>query len=279
MIKLDYKFFDHKNEIEDYAGQDMFGTEHLVFMFAAFAVMILFCIFAGKISHEGVSKYLKAASIFVPVIDWAKIIWESYYDVVVYDGSLNLSGLIPIYACSLFVYTLPFAAWGKGKAREIALSFLGTLCIFFGLTNFIYLNVLNTYPFFTYASFTSAVFHFLMVFTGVLIISTGYWRPTWKAAIQAEIVILLYSAFVGPINYYLNDLLNVDYVDYCFLYSGKSCPVILHDIYKLFGEGLRPLYTVTASLCYTVPAFVFAALAIGAAALKKRFGNKALKEN
>ena len=73
MIKLDYKFFDHKNEIEGYAGQDMFGAEHLVFMALAFAFIICFCFFASKISHKGVSVYLKAASIFVPVIDWAKI--------------------------------------------------------------------------------------------------------------------------------------------------------------------------------------------------------------
>jgi len=264
---MNYGFFDHKNAIEGYHGQDMFGMTHIIFTFTAIALMVVICILARKLSKDGITNYLKVMSVLVPLVDWTKIIWESYYDIEVYGGSFNLSGLLPIYACSLFVYTLPFAAWAKGWARDLAMNFLGTLCIFFGLTNFIYLNVLNTYPFFTYASFTSIFIHFFMVFTGLLILITGYWRPQWSSIWKAEAVMILFCLFVGPMNYYLNDLLKVDYVDYCFLYSGCSCPVILNDIYKFFGESLRPLYTVTATLCYTVVAAVVVLIEKGAFAL------------
>ncbi len=257
---MDYNFFDYKNEIVGYSGQDMFGTSHIIVMIASFIALILVCIAARKASCDAVSKYLKITAVWVPLMDLAKIIWESYYDIAVYGGDFNLSGLLPVYACNLFVYTLPFAAWGKGRVRETALSFLGTLCIFFGLTNFIYLNVLNTYPIFTYASFTALIFHFMMVLTGVLILSTGFWRPTWKAVLGAETVILLFSLFVAPLNYFLNDLLNCDWIDYCFLYSGKSCPVVLNDIYKLLGQDLRPLYTVIAAFSYTVPAVIIVSI-------------------
>ena len=98
-----------------------------------------------------------------------------------------------MYPCSLFLYALPLAAWAKGKPKDFALSFLTTMGVFFGLTNFVYLNVLKIYPLFTYASMVSFNYHFLMVFTGIFLQATGYYRPRLYSVFKAEGLFALYA--------------------------------------------------------------------------------------
>ncbi len=250
---MNYGFFDYKTAIKGYHGQDMFGTVHLCFTVLALAAIAVLCTLTRKIEHRRVERYLKVLSILIPLSEAVKIIWESSYDIAE-NGSFNWPGLLPLYACSLFIYTLPLAAWTRGRVRECALSFLTTLGIFAGLTNFVYLNILNTYPFFTYATFVSIAFHFLMVFTGIFLVTTGCYRPKLSSLLYGGILFLLYAIPVSFANYFGNAYFRYDYFDYCFLYHGRSCPILLSSLAEAIGPQFRPLYTLIAALSYVIPA-------------------------
>lgn len=253
---MNYGFFDYKANISGYYGQDMFSTAHIVFMISAFLLMAIVCFLTRHASKRAVDTYLKVLSVAVPIIETSKIVWESYYDIKVFGGQFNYSGLLPLYACSLFIYSLPLAAWTKGKVKECALSFLTTLGIFCGLTNFIYLNILSTYPLLTYASFISIYFHFAMVFTGIFLMTTGYYRPKLKSVLYSMILFSIYALIVSVVNYAGNAYFGSDSFDYGFLYSGKTSPILCHDLQAALGDKLRPLYTAIIIIGYTLPTAV-----------------------
>lgn len=250
---MSYSFFDYKNFIiidgEKYHGQDFFSLTHIIFMVIATIALILLCIFLRKTSRKKVEIYLKVLAIAVPIIEVVKIVWESYWDITV-GGGFDFSGLLPIYTCSMFIYVLPIAAFARGKVKQYSVSWLGTICIFAGFTNFYLTQILHTYPFWTYATFISLYFHFLMSFTGIFLLVTGYFKPKWIDIIRGYVPILIFSVLVIPTNYYLTSLgYEPDYMLYMW---GNGAP-ILPIWAKFFSEnGLHFIYTLIVVVGYLI---------------------------
>lgn len=248
---MKYGFFDYKEFIffdgKVYSGQDYFSLTHIVFMALATLAIVLLCVFLRKVSHKKVDIYLKVLAIFIPILEIAKITWESYYDITLGHG-FNFGGLMPLYTCSMFIYVLPFVAFGKGKVKEYATAWLGSICIFAGFTNFYLTQILHSYPFFTFASFQSLLYHFLMSFTGIFVVATGYFKPTWKDVIKGYIPLAIFSVLVIPVNYYLNALgYGADYMLYMW---GNGAP-ILPDMAKFFASNnLHLIYTLIVLVGY-----------------------------
>ena len=246
---MNYGFFDYKDFIKDYHGQDYFGTTHVVAMIVLTLLIITLLIVFRNAKTESVDKFLKILSIIVPVLETVKIVWESYFDIKMGHG-FNWTGLLPLYTCSLFIYTLPLAAWTKGKVKEVAVCWLGTIGVFGGLTNFYLTQILHTYPFWTFATFMSLYFHFMMVFTGLLIVVTKYKKFTFIDVIKAWIPLAIFSVLVIPVCYGLK-------ADYMLYYYGNGAPV-LPQIAEFFARyNLRFVYTLIVLFGYALIALLF----------------------
>lgn len=243
-------FFTYKYFLDGYKGQDYMGIGQLSFLGVAIFAIILASVFLRKISHKKIDMLLKVFAILIPLLEVLKISVESYYDIKGGHG-FNFSGLLPIYTCSLFIYTLPFAAFGKGKAREYSLSFLTTMGIFAGLTNFIMAPILNTYPFFNFHTFISLNFHFWMAFIGIFLISTKYYVPKWSDIFKSMIPIVILSVVAIPVNYGLSSYYGWS-VDYMLFHSGNAAPLLPTISNKLAEAGLRPVYTFIVFIIYIV---------------------------
>lgn len=239
---LTYNFFDYKDFIPDEDKQNvMWSTEHIVFIILAVLAIILLCYFLRNIKGKSVDKYLKILAIIMPVLEIIKITWETYWDIKLGHG-FNITGLLPLYTCSMFIYVLPFAGWGKGKVKECALAFLTTLSVFAGLTNFFIPPIFNTYPFFSYASFMSLNYHFLMVFTGFFLVATRYYVPNFKSILKGFIPLLIFSAIVIPFDYIM--FYNGHYwIDYMLYIHGFGAPLLPSIADKLGSLNLRGVYT------------------------------------
>jgi hypothetical protein len=246
---MKYNFFDYKDFIQGYHGQDFFGTTHLIAMVVLTLLIIALLIIFRKTKPEKVDKYLKIISIIVPVLEIIKIVWETVFDIKMGHG-FNLTGLLPLYTCSLFIYTLPLVAWCKGKVKDTAICWLATIGVFGGLTNLYLTQILNTYPFWTFATFMSLYFHFLMVFTGLFIVVTKYKKFKFFDAILAWIPLAIFSILVIPVCYALK-------ADYMLYYYGNGAP-ILPDIANFFAShNLRFIYTLIVMFGYMLIAFIF----------------------
>ena len=230
----DYGFFDYKYNISGFES-DLFSTPHIVFIVLVYLLGFSLCWLLRKTDHKKITRFLKVLFVFSALLEIAKISWESYYDITTGRG-FNKEGLLPIYTCSLFIFTTPFAAWGKGKVKRAALAFLTTVCLLYGAIGVIYCNGLNFYPFWTFGAFYSLYFHSAMFITGVFLLMTGYHRLRWSDALWQMIPILLMCLVAIPVNYRLGS-------DYMMIYSGSGVPIYEDLAEQLAAKGLRFVYT------------------------------------
>lgn len=244
---MNYGFFDYKKFIEGYHGQDMFSLTHIIFMIFAFALIVTICYYGRNSSKKSIELWLKILTFVMPILELAKIIWESYFDLK-YNGGFNYESLMPLYTCSLFMYVLPFASFGKGKVKECAYSFLTTIGILAGFSNFVYLQMLNTYPFWTFSSFQSIHYHFEMVLVGMFLITSNTYRPNYKSALIGWIPILFFSCLVIPVNYILQ-YFNMN-PDYMLLMTASGAPLVQSLAKIMISNGLQSLFTILMLFFY-----------------------------
>lgn len=254
---LIYNFFDYKYNIEGF-DSDLFSLPHIVYIFAVYIFGFAFSYLFRNAKRERISLALKLLSILAVLLEVSKIIWESYYDVTTGRG-FNFGGILPLYTCSLFIYTLLGAAWGRGKLREYCLSFLTTIGLLYGAIGVVYCNGLNYYPFWTFGAFYSLFFHSAMFVTGVFLLVSGYRKLEWSDCLRAMVPILALAALAIPFNYIYNSAFNSN-ADYMLLYSGGGVPIYEDLSEKLAQKGLRFIYTIIMLLTH-IP---LAALVIGA---------------
>ena len=266
---LNYGFFDYKHNISGFES-DLFKTEHIVFIIAVYIITFALSCFLRNTGRERITTALKVLSIAMVIHEVTKIAWESYYDITTGQG-FNWGGLLPIYTCSLFIYTLLGAAWGRGKTKEYCLAFITTVGLLYGAVGVIYCNGLNFYPFWTFGAFYSLFFHMTMFFTGVFLLIAGYKELEWKDALRAFVPILLLALAAIPVNYYLNVKCGSN-ADYMLIYSGSGVPIYEDIAAKLGEKGLRAIYTALMMITHIPLAALIIAAYKGIAALVKKQG-------
>ncbi len=238
---MTYHFFDYKYNISGFQS-DLFSTPHLAYVGLVFMFSFLAARIFRNAGRQGIGKWLKIQAVITPVLELVKIGWESYYDITTGRG-FNAEGLLPIYTCSLLIYLLPLAAWGKGRARDCALAFLTTIGMLFGAIGVIYCNGLNFYPFWTFGAFYSLYFHTSMFLTGVVLLASGYVRPEWKNVRLSFIPVAALALIAVPADYILS-------TDYMLLYSASGVPLYEDLAAWLAERGLRPVYTLIMLLTH-----------------------------
>ena len=217
-------------------------------MILATISLVIICIFARKIKRRKVDLYLKIISIVIPILEVVKIVWESYWDITLGAG-FNYTGLLPLYTCSIFIFVLPLAAWGKRRIKDYALSWMATLGIFSGLTNFYLTQILYTYPFFTFATFMSLMFHYMMVVTGLIIVISRYKKIDWIDGAKGFVPLALFSVVVIPVDYILK-------CDYMLYYYGNGAPLLPQLSTYLSNYDLRWLFTLIIFLGYLLISYI-----------------------
>lgn len=230
-------FFDYK---PGNSGA-LFSLPHIIFIVVATFLFFFLPICLRNVSKKKITWYLRIMAIVMFFWEGIKIIWETHYDLKA-TGSFNLSGLLPLYLCSMFIYVLPFAGYGKGKVQRSALGFLCSLGIVGGFSNIFFPNIFNNYPFFSYASFVSLGFHSLMVFTGTWLLISGYFVPEKKDFVLAFLPTIVFAIIVIPIAYILQSKgINNDYM---LILHAYGVPVLESLGKTMIAHHLQWLFTI-----------------------------------
>jgi len=248
---MDYHFFDYKHDISGFES-DLFSVPHIVFIALVYVLGILVSFLFRKARHERIGVGLKVLSIWMVVFEITKITWESIHDIN-HGLGFNYEGILPLYTCSLFIYALLVAAWGKGKPREFCLSFLTTIGMLYGAIGVVYCNGLNFYPFWTFGAFYSLFFHYAMLATGMFLLGSGYKKLNFSDALKAFVAVLVVSAIAIPVNYIFK-------ADYMLLYEAGGVPLLSSLAPKMASAGLRWLFTIIMLLTYIPMACVVIAV-------------------
>ena len=229
-----YRFFDYKYNIAGYDGQDYYGIMHSVYqLICIIFIPLLVRLFKNKDSKT-ITKMMRVIAIALIIEEITKITWESYWDIKTGQG-FNFYGILPLETCSLFIYSLTAAAFGKGKVREYALCWMSSIGIIGGASYIIFTNALKWYPFFTYGAFHSMIFHFLMVFMGLLVIFSSMHRFTLSDINHGFMPQLLLATLVIPLDYLFN-------WDYMLLHHAYGVPII-ESIGEILEKGSMPFVT------------------------------------
>lgn len=202
MFRGSYNFFDYKYNIEGYSGQDFGGTAQWVYLAISAVVMILLLFFLRKSSKEKVLKIIRGICIFLVLLYIAKTTWETIYDIR-YSGSFN-TGLLPLDTCSIIMFAGILAGFAKGKIKKISECWLSTGSVVGGIATMVVLNAFKYYPFFSFGAFYSMIWHFLMVFIGLLLIVTNYVDMKYTTVINGFALQLLFAIIVIPIDFIFN---------------------------------------------------------------------------
>ena len=238
---MNYAFFDYKYNIQNFTS-DLFSVPHIIYIALVFIGVPIICYFFRKANHKKIDKFIKFFSIFFLLFEITKIVWESYYDITLGHG-FNKEGLLPIYTCSLFIYTMLFAGWGNGKIKEYSLSYITTVSLVCGAIGVVYCNGLNYYPFWTFGAFYSLIFHSSMFFFGVFLLFTRYKKLEWKDALKAWVPMLILSLIAIPINYTYG-------ADYMLIYNAGGVPVMSSLADYLASKNLRFVFTYIMMITY-----------------------------
>lgn len=260
MFRGDYNFFDYKYNILGYTGQDYGGLAQYLYLVISVILLFILLFFFRKASKEKVLKIIKITSVFLLVLYIVKTTWESIYDIKI-TGSFN-TGLLPFDACSIIILAGIISSFSKGKIKEYTDAWLSTGGVVGGIATMLYLNAFKYYPFFSFGAFYSMIWHFLMVFIGLLLIITNYIEINYKTLIKGFIFHLLMSLIVIPIDFIFN-------FDFMMYKSLGGIPIFESVALKLTENGLQILNPIMMLLLYFIAFNIVFAIPLLISKIKK----------
>ena len=167
-------FFTHKDFLpgaEQLPGT-LFTPLHFVASACWIALIVLVCILLRKKGEKTLRGVFTGLWASVVVLEFVKIAWETCCGAAV---EFEWGGNLPLYPCSIFMYAMPFAIWGKGKIRYAACGYVCSLGLLGGAINFVYpANILNNYSCISFAGCHTLFYHGVMVLCAMLMLLSGY---------------------------------------------------------------------------------------------------------
>ena len=113
----------------------------------------------------------------------------------------GINGDMPLYICSLFMYIMPVAIWGKGKFRAIAAAYICTINLFGVIGNYIVPSVIKSYSLFSFRGFHTTLYHTVLVITPFVMLCTGSYRMKFKDFGWQMLGFVVVTLPVIPFNY------------------------------------------------------------------------------
>ena len=167
-------FFTHKDFLPpaDQIPGTMFTPLHFVFSAFCIAAVVIFALLLSKKSEKSIRITFGCLWGLLAILEITKILWETYTGATV---SLEWTGVLPLYPCSIFLYAMPFAVFGKGKVRFSACGYVCSLGLLGGSINFVYpATVLGSYSCISFAGFHTFLYHGVIVFCALTMLLSGY---------------------------------------------------------------------------------------------------------
>lgn len=150
----------------------MFSLPHIMVIIFASIFIPLYCIHLRHSSKEKADHFFKFFAIIIPFFEPLDLVGE-----YMTKGRLDPSTCLPLYMCSLFMITLPFAVFLKpGLAKRIALANIATIGAIGGAFGLIFNIYVDQYPFFSYVPIRSLTYHFIMLLVSAAVWPTGYYK-------------------------------------------------------------------------------------------------------
>ena len=228
-----------------YPACGMFNAAHYIATLICFGAVIIGVIFTRKITKNKINKVTKAAAVFITMLEITKMAFNIYY-----EGLNYLNNIIPLHFCSLFIYSLWMAGYGKGKMKKVGESFLAGGCIIAGA--FFLLMPSSSFllfPIFHYQCLYSLLFHSLMLYFGLIYFIRGFFDLNMKNYVYYVIFCSVFCILAFAVNEITGLIENVNTTNLMFIRDPWGVP--LDFLNKIYGVH-RYLYSLCIFIAYTV---------------------------
>lgn len=180
------------------------------------------------VNKKEVKKIIRNCTIFIWIFEFIVIAFK-----ITVIGTSNLNEYVPLYYCSLLLYSGLFSSFGKGKIKRVGDVFLATGGIIGGIIFILFPSTsLPTYPMLHLVSIHSFIFHGIMVYLSLLINLTNYIELEKKD-------IIYYSSLVGVIcliAYTVNRIFGSNLMFISENFPGTFMEIIYNSTGSLFTE-------------------------------------------
>ena len=147
----------------------IYNVKHLIIAIITLIVVTIAVKKTKVEKQEEVLKIIKTATIVVWCLEIIKII----YLCAIGQGKVNR--VIPLYYCSLLLYSGLMSSFGKGIIKKMGDVFLATGGIIGGIVFIMFPTTsLPEYPLFHFISFHSFIYHGIMIYLGIIVNKTKY---------------------------------------------------------------------------------------------------------
>lgn len=174
-MKLIENFFTHKDFLGglDLPGK-LFSPLHLIFSACLLAIVIHSAFRVAKKSENEQRKLLISLWALFVIFEIVKTAYESLCGS---EPRFEVGGILPLYPCSVYLYSLPFCFSKKRPVRLAACGYLFTMGLIGAAVNFIYpVNVLSNYSCISFMGFHTLSYHGTMLFSMLVMLISGYHR-------------------------------------------------------------------------------------------------------
>ncbi len=200
-----HNFFTHKDFLPSANNipGTMFTPLHFVFSGFCILLVILCCRAVSKKSETTIRTVFAVLWALLLVLEAIKILWETYSGKTV---NVEWTGVLPLYPCSIFLYAMPFAVWGRGYVRQAACGYVCSLGLLGGAINFVYpATILGSYSCLSFAGFHTFLYHGTIVFCAATMLINRYHsytfvKKTWELLIPS-IPFLIVSVAANLVNF------------------------------------------------------------------------------
>jgi hypothetical protein len=235
MDLLNY-FFTHKDFLPP--ADQLPGTLFTPLHFATAGVLLALTILAGLWLSQKSEKTIKRVFcilwIFLVILELSKIVWETVSGRTIH---FELTGVLPLYPCSVFMYAMPLVLSENKLLRHMGCGYVCSLGLLGGIINFFYpANVLNRYSCLSFAGLQTLIYHAALVFFALVMLKSGYhsYRSATKAwhLVLPVIPTFVVSLFANMVNF---SPVNSDYMffklnSFFFAPIGAALPPIVSVI-------------------------------------------------
>ena len=251
MFKGNYNFFDYKYNIVGYNGQDYNSFSQWLYLGVSIVLLVLLIWFLRKASKDKVLKIIRIVGVFLTIFYLVKTTWESFYDIRLF-GNFN-TGLLPFDTCSIIMWACLLAGFSKGKIKKMTECWLATGGLIGGLATMFTLNAFKYYPLLSFGAFYSMIWHFLMVFIGLLLLVTNYVDIKYHLVTYGFLFHFAISLIIIPIDF----IYNFDFMLYLHLGGIPFFEDVASNNTLMHMEFLNPilmllLYFLSFNIVYLV---------------------------
>ena len=241
----------------------LWTPEHAATLLPSVAVMLILSLLLGKWLK---GKPFETRMLPIKVVAVILLLLEVGKQVVSLCRGYDLYHL-PFHFCSLFLFMMPAMAFYRGKHREKVFSITTSLCAACSLLMIVYPALIysdgNIREFFReYLSFHTVLFHNLVVFAFLLILTLDVQPPAGKGSVKAISLFMLVFSVVAAI---MSQLLKTNYTNMytCNIPFFEELRLSLQPVLGywitqlLYVSILTCLHILFVLMCYSLLKLVF----------------------